>query len=269
MKHPNASTIQPILSTLHRSVLTFIPLCIMGYSSIFAADKPAMFIGNPPWAEFSDKTSWASGEVPDENTDIILDSASDFRITSNKALILKSIKNSSEDTYCRVIMAANPVEVTGDIEIGCLIIERLLVCKGTINIFKSSSEPKGTAAFGFGLNPKNILETPLVANKLRLNGNSKIKIQTDPKDFQEVVEAWKNPLAEIENFDSTSGLNISFRTYPASESPMPFPPGEYPFMKVKSANKPEVEKVTVEKDFAKPAEITAEWRGDILYLIVK
>jgi len=271
MKVPPSSipSLNPTFTVFNKSVWVSVALINMVCNSIFANDQSAVFIGAPPTALFSEPASWKSGEVPENNTDILLDSAGELRIQA-KSITLKSIKNANEDVECRLVSQANPLEVTGNIEVTSLLISRRLVCGGTMTILDLPKSKQPSGVLTFGLDKKTFtFETPLDAKILRFTGKQVIRVGTEPKQFSEVVENWKTPLAELDSIESPAGLEFALYTYPASEFPLTFPPGAYPLIQLKNPNKPELKPVEISKDFASNTSGELEWRGDILYLVVK
>lgn len=189
---------------------------------------------------------------------------------SQDKLTVKSIKNDLPKVACRVFVGANPLEVTGDVEVNTLLVVKRIVCNGDIKILNSIKSDQLIPGLTLQLNPQSISDEPkLAARNLLLNENPLIIIQAEERNALEVFEVLKKPLVEVNGIEASSGLKILLRTYPPLDYPIEIPAGEYPLILVKNSSKPEINSMVFSKDFVSGTNGNLEWRGDILYLIVK
>ena len=239
--------------------------CLIASAPIQAEGKTTEFIGVGASAPFDDPGSWSDGIVPDASTDILLASKAQLNILSKDPITVRSIKNISPDTTCRLYAAVSDLTVSGNIEASTLFVGKRLICMGDIEISKPSD--LGIVFILDSMTSKR--ETALGANKLSLKNHTGIVFQFAPADFLKVVGSWNKPLAEFASMEPLSTTKIIFRTYPANDSPFDFPNGEYPLLKIRSGQKPVFESVHFSQDFSGNPNGSLEWRDDVLYLVVK
>jgi len=248
-----------------RAALPAFLSCLIASAPIHADGKTAEFIGVGPAAPFTDPGSWNDGIIPDANTDILLTSKTQLNIISKDPITVKSIKNISPDVVSRVYTCVSDLTVTGDIDVSTLFVTRRLICKGDIKVSKASNLGI-VLELDSGTSKRDVA---LVVNKLSLLDQTGIVFQFSLPHFLNAVESWHQPLAELGSIEPQSPSKIILRTYPPNDTPFDFPNGEYPLLKIRSKQKPSFQSLEFSQDFSGPPNGSLEWRGDVLYLIVK